>query len=614
MEDILNNSNTRILKLNGTDLEQLNNDELFNFVMEMNTSIMELNPNCFYRMVYFEDETYMSSNDENVNDFFHGTDVTSSMYCSHLFDLEDIYTNDPVKDNYAFINNKVFKFIRIVEMKSTMLNELSNLGDYFINFKRISDSVAKGKLEMGRSQHTSSFSEKSRDIVGESSYHANEQMLEDVVHGKQALFSVECSLIISGESIDEVNTKIKSIIPECTRRGFKIILETVGIDYALENIAIAEKEPAWINSFPVNSKLLINLLPLHLDKLYPEGMRFYSQSGKGIFYDIFDNQNINYNVIVAGPSGSGKSFTIGAICYFQFMNNVKIINIERGDSMGKLGKLTGGVDLLTRFNPMMFKNTTFLKEFILSSIPEAEITKKEKGRLHFAIEEIDLSNINTFEILLDELDHFINDIKYYFFGILPYLSDEIFEFQDFSHVNIESLPEDVIAPFIIFVMEYVENLKGRRVLFLDEVHFLLKKNPEFVEQKFREARKKDMGIMAATHDFDEFIKSEVGKIIENCANTKILFNQACSVNEQLNSFDVENIKRCKTRIGEYSEFYLKTENFNKIVRYFSNPREYEVLTTNPLDNQRMDKFFEGRSDYFSFTETLDRWVEYKYAH
>jgi type IV secretory pathway VirB4 component len=609
MEDI-----DRIYSVTGIDSEQLNEDSLLKLIGDYNEKLIQLSSDHYYRFVKISGEIFCQSNSPEIMSTFEGQEVTPSYYCEKSFGMEDVYTSDEgLHDNHHSINTSVFSYVRVLGFKSCSFGELMGIGDYLINFRRLTDGTSKSKLEFGRSQHSSSFSESKANHEGENAYTQNDDILRAVIEGREALFSTELFFIARGASLEESQSEVFRIVRECKRKGIEVLIETMGSKYCIENYSLAT-EPEFINSFSLNSSFLVNLIPIHRDRLLDKGFDLYSKSGNLIQYDLFHYSNLNYNAVVAGPSGSGKTFFIGAVCLHYYRQGVNVLNIERGDSMLKLGTISNATNLLNCFNPLFSKNREYLYQFLLSNIPDNEISKKEKGRLKITIEDLELTGIDTFDEFLDLLDKDFPELRYYMIFLKPYISNEKLELNSFSHVNIESLPDDVLAPFIIFVLEYMDSLKGRTILFLDEVHSLLKKNKQFVEMKYREGRKKNQGILSATHDVNEFTSDPVGQVIFKCSHTKIVFNQGVYPQEGITQFQCDKISQAKTVPGQYSEFVLMSENFTKAVRYFSTPYEYEVLTTNAVDNERINEWVKDRLGIMSYEEALRQYVEVKYVY
>lgn len=602
----------RIYNVVGVDTQQMDSRKLNGLHYSLNEKLIKLDSSKYYRFVKAGNCVFMQSNDDDANNIFDAQEVSASAYCEYLFDMDNVYNDQDSESFFHIINNSVFMYARIVNFNSCRINDLGSIGDYVISVRRMADSQSKTKLDFGRNQHSSSFGEAKADHEGEGAYNENDELLKSVIRGEESLFKTESFFFVKGQTLEDANFKMRELVRSCNTRGIKVFIENVGAKYCLENLS-GLYAPEFINSFTLQSSLVASMIPVHVDMLYDYGIRLLSQYNSEMFYDLFHNLNLNYNCIVAGPSGSGKSFLIGGMCYFYMQKGINVVNIERGDSMKKIARIKDSIDLLECFNPLFSKDPKYLYEFIIAMMGDTDFNKKDKGRLFLFLREADLSSINNLSSLVDLLDSDFPEIKYSAVFIEDYVTDRELVPSSFSRVNIEELSDEVLSPFIIFVLEYMEQLEGRTMLFLDEVHHLLKKNKDYVEKKYREGRKKNHAILSATHDIDEFLCDPVGKVLEKCSFTKIIFNQAVSPKEGLTEFDCENINLAKTVPGLCSEFYLKTESFAKICRYVATPFLYEALTSNADDNERQNRYIESRKDFLSYTDALSEYVERKYV-
>ena len=602
-----------LYKINTPDLEQFKSQSLQNFVHRVNEGLINLDSDNNFRIVHFNGESFIQTK-ELISDFpLELEEVSREKYSQLIFGQNDIFSDEWDGENCFLANNRIFKFIRILEMKDTDLNFLGQFSNFVLNFKKVENSIASAKADSKRSVNLSSLNNQKRDIKAERAYLSNEEVIGKIEDGKESIFHVDISIVACSDTHQKVNFEFDFLIKECRKRGIRFLVETVGIPYCVDNLLLSD-DFSLVNSFPVNSLFLVNLLPLHKDQLHKSGVPLQSVSGSDIYYDMFNKGNINFNAIFVGPTGSGKSFLAGALCEHEFRTNgTKIVIIEKGSSYKKLNKRVGGVDLFNKFNPMLFKNVTFLRGFILSFYPDDVATKKISGRLLLELKKIDLNKVGNFSSLLENLDESFSDLKYYTADSLNYIQDDILDLDDFAYADLESIPKTVLRPFILFVIEYVESLSGRRILFLDEVHYLFKNNPDFVEEKYREARKKGWGVWSATHDLTEFLDSPIGKVIFTCSYTKIVFNHSVESRMEIDQEKIQKINSTETIVGSHSEFLLWNERNSKVCQYRSTPFQYEILTTNDLEVAQQEEFFRDREPIFGFNETMEKFVEAKYA-
>ena len=129
---------------------------------------------------------------------------------------------------------------------------------------------------------------------------------------------------------------------------------------------------------------------------------------------------------------------------------------------------------------------------------------------------------------------------------------------------------------------------------------------------FRTFRKKGAAAIAITQSLDDFLETHFGRIILQTTYHKFIFHQPLGLHTGFDEFDRERIRNIRTKKGSYSEFYYKSSKHRKTLRYYPTPLEYELFTSDKLENERMLPFLEEHLKYFCFQEAMDKWVRAKY--
>ncbi len=339
-------------------------------------------------------------------------------------------------------------------------------------------------------------------------------------------------------------------------------------------------------------------------------------SGVPLYFDNFDQSAENFNVAITGPTGVGKSVFAQKLVDHARLQDRSVVIIDMGASFSKYLEYYGGNVCSMQFNPMEFKCPFFLKEFILSFIPEKEITTKEKGKLFFEIQNALSNKIDTFFDLIKYLENNIPEINYYFVEIWPYITNQISEKNKLTYVDLSIYPEAIIPGVILFTIEYFKNLGSEneyRILLIDECWKLLSRNHEYIAQCFRTFRKHGCAAISITQNIEDLVSlgSISTAILGNC-NFKIVFRQTIS-NESRNIFsehEIDLISSVNSNKGNYSEFVIIAQDGDKkkIVRYYATELEYAIFNTSKSDQMKWLKFKEKYEDIFSVKEIMNAFV------
>lgn len=591
------------------DYEQLAPIELAQRLSDISNSLRKMPTNSFIRIFYTNAGLFLDTNWDGVEISGFNLISNNSSGWNAVIGGE-LLRNDIVPHDGMFLcNNNYVRLIRIESLaQATSFNEIYTLCDYFINLRKVSPLKAKRDLDLSRRQSVTSLNGGLRNIEQENTFAENEALLEAVINGDEDIFEYEIWLIISEKSRDLVTEKSVEVTNKLEMRGHSFVIETHGIENAIKSMYFKNEPTFALSNFGYKS-MMPNLLPLHNDMLDIEGIPFYSRSGTELRFNLFDPQEHNYNLVIAGPPGSGKSFTCCHISKNEALNDSKVIILDRGGSYKKLAEQLCGVVFPEKFNPIVSKNPIFLREVICSMIPESEITKVEKGKLTSAIKKLQLDDVKTLSKLIESLDDEFPSLKYYFSDIYDSFSIDPIKESNFIYIDMQIYPPSILPLLLVVIIELVESLKGRKILVLDECHYLLNRNPEFIETKFREARKHMMSVIALTQDFNDFLDSKIGATIAKCSNTLMLFNHQLGTSEFLCEFDVQRISSARTVKRKYSEMYIKRgSGKRKIVRYYPSSDDYKIFTSDYSDNTEFIKFKQTPiGELFSNEDIIDIW-------
>ena len=259
------------------------------------------------------------------------------------------------------------------------------------------------------------------------------------------------------------------------------------------------------------------------------------------------------------------------------------------------------------FNPLQFRDHFYLKNFILSVVDDGFFTKSDEGKLFEVIKELNDDDFSSFDHFLERLEAEFTGIKYYFSEIKDYFSDELASYNQLTYCDLSLYPENIKAPLIVFLIEYFKNIEGQKIFVFDECWQLLSKNADYVAESFRTFRKHQASAVAISQNLEDFLSSQLGRVIYQNSHFKFLFKQ--DVLGDYLSNDVKSfLSRVSSEKGEYSEFLVLADQIRKIVRYYPTQSELCLFNTEKSESLKFERFEKERSVIMEFKEIFEQYV------
>lgn len=604
---------THIFKLSFPDMDQMDEREFDSYFSSLASTLNTLEQDQFLKFSYLKGKTYL----ETTTADFTFPQTQNEMIDSATIPYpwgKDVYSNIKFNDDYFKINGHYFRIISIKDFPSYLdTGTFCDFGDYFLKIKKIENAKAKKILDLQRKMHHANDNRDLRNLESENAKSQSENLMEQIVLGEEALFLVECWLLISAKTEKMLQQKTKRAIDDLKNLEFSPFIEDIGLSVIFPSL-LPGIAPLWLKTNYLPTSYLINCLPLRSDYLHSEGITFHSNDLNKIKLEIFNPESSNFNCLISGHSGSGKSVLAQKITQDMIKQDVSTLILDRGGSFLKLTKYHQGNLFHETFNPLQFKSPRYLTEFILSVIPAKERDQKFEGRLHKIIKNVlEQEQFDEFPPFLDKIESFIPDIGLFFEEILPYLRGKTTPTNALTYIDTQNYPDKILPPLIIFLIEYFKELKGKKIFVFDECWHLLEKNTSYIGECFRTFRKQGASAIAITQMYTDFLEKPIGRAIIQNSFYKFIFSQDLKEDEYFSHHDVEKIKSLKSRSGDYSQFYLKTPFNKKIIRYYQTPLEYELFTSNFEENQKFNKFHDEWIPHFDFKEIIEKWQRIKYA-
>lgn len=532
---------------------------------------------------------------------------------NHLLGMEDFISDVIVSEDFVHFNSTYLRMINLYEMpKSISTFELQSLGDLLIAFKKISPNVAKRRISTQRKLHHANLYKTIRNLESEASYLEAEKMNEAMMTGDEQMFEVEGWFLVKAQSIEELNKKTKALTEILKQKEIKTLIESVSLSELFPTVLFG-MPPAFKRVHDCQTTYLVDLLPLKKDSLMKDGYEFTTLSGNEVNFSLFNQNSLNFNALFTGVSGAGKSMCAQKVVREEIARGAKAVILDLGNSFDKLSKYHNANIFSQKFNPLQFKNPQYLKEFVISVIPEKELSAKLEGKIFKTIQE-SLSETKSFFELVEKLESEIPEISLYFSELWEFFTDVNVTITNLTYVNTTNFPDKIKAPLIIYLIEYFKHLDGRKLFVFDEVWSFLRKNASYIEESFRTFRKENASAIAISQALSDFTSTEIGRVIADLSYYKFLFSQNPEGVSGLSEFDLERVKSVHSKKEYYSEFYLLSENIKKVLRFYPSTLEYVLFNTEAQEKTELAKYIEIYGPFFEYQNVIERFIDFKYQN
>lgn len=478
------------------------------------------------------------------------------------------------------------------------------------------------------------------DLESESKLSSTEELIRDLLNTGQRIYVAQMTLILRAPANAEgnkiLNRQVRDVLSRFrSLQGAEGLEETVGAwKITKNNLPAAPLKLERGKKIKTNN--LADFIPVYGPRLGDKDpvVLFRNRLNGLVSFNPFDPSLPNYNALVTGSSGAGKSFLNNCILLQEFARNLRVFIIDIGGSYKKLTESLGGQYLEInlsdkyRLNPFditdpyqepsnqKIKSLLAIIESMMAEDDNSKMPKLDRALLERAIIELYKSRrakgeIPTLTDLAKYLSAFeevsmkaISKMLYLWTGERPYgrLLDGQGSLRTdasictFDLKGLSSYPDLQSVMILIltdFILTQVENDKvNKKRIILDEAWQLLKSNAaaNFMEYCARTLRKSGSGITFITQGVEEIVSSPIGPAILNNTATKFIMlqrgdSEILRQSLKLNSQELNLIHSLEQKKGEYSEGFMIEGDHRQVIRINPSPFEYWLSTSDAQDNQ-----------------------------
>lgn len=489
---------------------------------------------------------------------------------------------------------------------------------------------------------------KASDLESETKLSSTEELIRELLSSGQRIYAAQMSLILRAPANDEGTKKLNRQVREVLARfralqGAEGLEESVGAWKIFKgDLPCAPLKLERAKKFKTNN--LVDFIPIYGPREGDDdpAVIFRNRMNGLVSFNPFDSKLTNYNALVTGSSGAGKSFLNNCILAQELARGLRVFIIDIGGSYKKLTESLDGqyldMDLSDqyRLNPFdipdpslepsnqKLKSLLAVIESMVVEDEKSKLTKLDRVLLEKTIIELYEEKRKTNSVpVLSELTEKLAQSKepsmievakilFMWTGNRPYgkLLDGhgslrtdapicTFDLKGLSqYPDLQSVMILILTDFILTQVEQ-DKVNKKRII-LDEAWQLLKSNAAagFMEYCARTLRKTGSGITFITQGVEEIVESPIGPAIMNNTATKFVLLQRGDSEIlrnalKLNSQELNLIFSLEQRKGEFSEGFMIEGDHRQVIRIYPSPFEYWLSTSDASDNRYIQELRES---------------------
>lgn len=627
------NKDSYFFEVNTIDKEHLDPTQKENLFYNLANSLTRLKDGeDFYKVYHIGNKIVLQT--ENPDPIIEGWEILPTEdYFFDIFGSDNFYSEPFFGPDFINFNGEYQRFISFYDFPHIIDSEIiATFGNLFINFKKVPTEISKIKAKRSAEMHKANIEgRKSNQIESNRAYQDLNEIIEKLVDGTTSLFKFQCWVVITSTDLDELHKKTSDtlsamkrcdIIPHIESIALKDIFRSYVPSNYIEFSTRSHETPSeYLSAFiPFNGDYLhsLNTKGIDLnDPTIPKAIEFRSLTGGRIYFNLFNEDLSNSNLLIVGKTGYGKSMIANEIIFSEIIDRGRsAVIIDKGYSYRKLAKYLKANEFSEKLNPMQFAEPNFLHYFIMSTIGEGEINKKIGGMIFTHIcEFLQTSPSGTFQDLIDYLESHIKDIKYYFAELLPFITNEKIIINRLTYLDYTKWPLQILPPLLVYMYEYFKRIPDYKIFQIDEAWLALENLPNFVSELFRTISKHKGSAIAITQTFTELVEGDnkIGRVVLNSCDHKMSFNQTYIPKGIMDEYSEERIKNLVSIPGNFSQVLYFSESSNKIIEYKAEPLKYCLFISRGSDNDSLNEYLKDCEHIIGFKNAIHNYSNYRFG-
>jgi conjugal transfer ATP-binding protein TraC len=581
---------------------------------------------------------------------------------------EQLCYSDLVQGYDSFLLDGLYH--RVITLKalpefthSALISRLAGLP--FPNLLHVHIKVPEQSKELSslqakrRMAHSMSVTQGGRasDLESEAKLQSTEELLRELINTGQKIFYFQAAILLRASSKDDLDTRTKTVLSTIRElNGAEGLAETVA-GFKVWKTLLPLGTVATVRPKRTKTDNLADFLPLYepysgsKEEQERPVCLFRNRASGLVAFDPFNSRLPNYNTLVTGSSGAGKSF-INNLVLLQYVTQKPMVYIiDIGGSYRKLCEFLGGQYIeitpprageearaINPFelppgqlepSPQKIKFLLALLENILTDTDGDRLPKLDKSLLEETVLSLYQQKVGvmpTFSdlaVLLaaskDERLRQFARMLYPWTGNRPYgrLLDGknalslgadvvVFDLKGLSsYPDLQAVMILIITDFILGRVESKEPAfqSRRKQILMDECWELLKSPASslFMEYCVRTLRKTGSGITFITQGLEEIVASSIGSAILSNTATKFILMQRGDLEPtrkilKLNGQEMALIASLRQVKGRYSEAFLMANEARTVIRACPTAPEYWLATSDASDNAMLAHLRQSRPE------------------